>query len=347
MRAFVIGTTSWDAVIDYPNFKSVFNAAGVFDSKQNPRKFYTQSGGSAINSRLAFQAIAQALGDHSTIYTCTKLGEDGKHNVNKGLVLREIDNTGMGDDTLMDAAFGQDGYTVPMNFIILNDNGAVVDPVKGRGILKKGDESVVSDSDTIKSEIETAVSKSDIVILHSRYPNLALYAAHAAKKYDIPVLFDCSETKPEIANELGPILELSDYVTAPADALAPGMTEPNADELFRRLRDVHQCQNFAISNNNDPIRVFTNGEEILVPVREVNAIDLLGAGDTRDAAMAVFLVQGESFRDALEKGSDIASLSIGYYGRKWVPHVQEHMTNSPLYQRYFPTSVPAPELAAA
>ena len=340
MRAFVIGTTSWDAVHDLPDLRNVFNNAhGTFDAKIVSKKSYSHSGGSAINSRLAFQAIARALGDHATVYTCTKLGEDGKNNVNKALVLREIDNTGMNDDTLMDAAFGQVGYKVPMNTVILNNGG--------RGIIKSTDDSKATDSETIRHEIEAAVAKSKIVILHSRYPELALCAAQKAKELGIPVLFDCSETNPAIADKLGPVIELSDYVTAPADALAPGMTEPNAEELFKRLRDSHRCQNFAISNNNDPIRVFTNGQEIHIPVRTVNAIDLLGAGDTRDAAMAVFLAKGESFIDALEKGSDIASLSIEYYGREWVPHVHQHMMNSPLYRRYFQTNVATPELVAA
>lgn len=336
MRAFVVGTSSCDVVADVPDLGRVFNSGkGIFDTKINSRHLYMQAGGSAINSRLAFQAVASALGHQALVYTCTKLGHDGVQNIAKEWLLKEIGNTGMEDDTLMDAAFGQTSYTIPTNIILLNEDGHPLEPHKGRGVIKGQQDTRADDTDTIRQEIKSAVKKSDIVILHSRYPALALHAAQEAAEQGVGILLDCAETNPEIAEELRPVLPLATWVTAPSDALAPGMKRADPEELFRQLRDEYGCQNIAISDNNNPIRIFSTGVESVMPVRKVNSVDILGAGDTRDSAMGVFLVEGDSFIEALAKGSDLASFSIEHYGRKWVSKLREYMRNNQLYRRHF------------
>jgi sugar/nucleoside kinase (ribokinase family) len=215
----------------------------------------------------------------------------------------------------------------------------------GRAVLKAQPDVNTMPCPHIRDQIASAIAMSDIAILHSRDPDLALFAAERAREARIPVLFDCSEKSPEIVAKLGPVLKNADFVLAPGDAMVPGMKKKDAHELFGRLVEMG-CDNFAISDNSHPILVYSRGEASILEVRKAQEVDVLCAGDTRDAVTAYFLAGGQDFRTALEKGSDIASLSVEHYGRDWIDHLQAHINASPLYENDRPAT-PGVEYAIA
>lgn len=353
IRAFTIGTAVWDDVVDFGSrLHGIFNdEKGIFDGKAVIKHSYEQSGGSAINTRLAFQGIAQAFGFESVVHTCTKLGATGPDNPHKERVLNEIGVTSFSDETLMDAAFEQPGYILSKNRIFLNEgkpSEGDEDPDKrhkGRLIGKEHEDITVPLNPTIREEIANAVRKSNVVILHSRYPELAAYAAEIAQEEDIPVILDCSEKTPAIVERLGPLIRLSDYVVAPGGALLPGMKGPFASTLMTKLIEEYCREHVAVSDNNDPVQVYADGEASEIKVEQVETLDTLGIGDARDAALGFFIALGDDFATALEKASAIASFTATFYGREWTEHLAEFVRSYPLFASHFADPEPprAPE----
>ncbi len=313
---FTLGTATWDDVV-------CVSGSGRFeDAKLNCEFEYEQSGGSAVNTRLALQAVAQAFETSSNTWLCTKLGHSVPQNRFKNLVIEQI-----GDHHLMDAAFMRDDYAVPKNRIIINQSGRMV---------LRGKQQVNTPFDElIIREIIEAVSQSDLLILHSRYPQLTEIAATTAKDKGIKVILDYSEKDQSLVERLENVIHLSDYVLAPHDARLPGMTEDNPDVLFDRLVGDYGKTFVAVSNSSEPVKIFSGGQRTTVQPEHVKAIDLNGAGDAKDAAFGFFIAKGNDPLAAYKKATAIATFSVQHPGREWIPHLKDFVQTHPLFAEDF------------
>lgn len=313
---FTLGTATWDDAV------CVSGAGGFGDTKFNCEFEYEQAGGSAVNTRLALQAVAEAFETKSDTWLCTKLGHSVPQNRFKNLVIEQI-----GDHHLMDAAFMRDDYAVPKNRIIINQSG--------RMVLRGKQQVNTPFDDLIIKEIIEAVSKSDLLILHSRYPQLTEIAATTAKDKGIKVILDYSEKDQSLVERLENVIHLSDYVLTPHDARLPGMTEDNPDVLFDRLVGDYGKTFVAVSNSSEPVKIFSGGQRTTVQPEHVKAIDLNGAGDVKDAAFGFFVAKGSDPLVAYQKATVIATFSVQYPGREWIPHLKDHLQNHPLFAQDF------------
>lgn len=100
--------------------------------------------------------------------------------------------------------------------------------------------------------------------------------------------------------------ELADYVTPNEHEAAALKKESNFNEAYR--------EKLIVTRGSEGASFFENGEEVLVPAPKVTPIDTTGAGDTFNGALAAFLDQGLSLRQAVEKAVKAASMSITALG---------------------------------
>jgi sugar/nucleoside kinase (ribokinase family) len=181
-------------------------------------------------------------------------------------------------------------------------------------------------SETIWDQITGVAPTVDIQLLNVRHTGPALHAAKLAHEgnVSIPVILDYSGIKPAADNQVvKDLIHESDYIFLPAEALLPGMSEPDVTELRRQLIDVYNVRRFAISDNKYPVYYYDNGAEGTIELPEVEEIDNLGCGDVRDAAFAFFTMQDDDFVTALTKASYIASFSVSHYAREWGDHLSD------------------------
>jgi sugar/nucleoside kinase (ribokinase family) len=316
--AFVMGTATWDRVVK--------RSAPPEDSKSVRLHRYKQSGGSAVNTRTAFGALANADGSTTTVWAGMKMGETGRKNPYKDRVLAEI-----GDHHLMDPAFREEGYTISDNDITIWNDPETGD-VK-RSITKAQDDIETPIYPGVHQEIASAVAECDVVILNSRFPDIALTAAREAKKRGIPVVLDYSETNPDLIARCEELIRMSDYVLADGHSLLPGMDKKDANELRHRFVEDYDCQNVAVSDNRKPIKVYADGRafDVTIPMPDVPQVDNLGTGDVRDGAFGYYIAKGKSFLTALIRSSVIASNSVAYYGREWVSTLPQLIATHPSF----------------
>ncbi|MGQ0527997.1 MAG: hypothetical protein ACT4OY_08235 [Alphaproteobacteria bacterium] len=222
----VSGTATWDRVRGKAGLREAFDGKAVCDF------FYRQAGGGAVNARLALEAIAAAYGEKARVTICTKLGKTSPENEAKDLVLKDLHNEGMHDDTIIDMAFDKE-YIVPDNAIsIFGGNGTV-----NRFIWKIADDSDTLFSEDIEKQIVAKAAKAKINILNSRFPTQVMVAAQAAKDNGVPVLLDYSETNAE-KEGMGDIIGIADYMTLPSDAAVPGMPMSLKERIKNRVDEA-------------------------------------------------------------------------------------------------------------
>ncbi|MFP4365900.1 MAG: PfkB family carbohydrate kinase [Bacteroidales bacterium] len=70
----------------------------------------------------------------------------------------------------------------------------------------------------------------------------------------------------------------------------------------------------AITNNEKDINVYESNSRAKIPVKRVNAIDTLGAGDVLHGAFCYYLTEGFNPMEALRRAAQIASRSCCYFG---------------------------------
>ncbi len=318
---FTMGTTVWDQVRRLPG-----RFAEISGQKPIAKFGYEHAGGSAPNTALAFEAIAGAFGLKSEIHLCSKFGADGPQNRHKPKIMRDV-----GHMNLMDACEGVDEYRIQGVFVIVDDDN--------RTAIKEFDDILNTPfNPTITAEIEYAVSQSNIVVLHSRYPHLSEVAARKAKECGIPVVLDFSDKDPNITSRLENVIRLSDYILAADDALLPDMTEANPNELRQKLVEQSDAEFVAVSNSHHPVMCHINGKDGKskqygkIKIEQADNIDNLGAGDVRDAAFAYFIDRNNGPVDALRKANVITANFIGFPGREeWKEQLEFFVGSHPAF----------------
>ena len=126
----------------------------------------------------------------------------------------------------------------------------------------------------------------------------------------IPVVFDGGSYKKYTDT-------LLDYVAYPI--LSEKFTSPDGMDSTDYLKEKG-FQKFAITQGENPIKVFEAPNLYELPVPRIKAIDTLAAGDIFHGAFSWYIMEQEhNFRAALEMAAEIAGLSCTFLGpRTWV-----------------------------
>ncbi|MBN2485281.1 MAG: hypothetical protein JXB34_04865 [Bacteroidales bacterium] len=160
-----------------------------------------------------------------------------------------------------------------------------------------------------------------IVLSDGFYPEMAVELLKNTGKHKIPSVFDGGSWKTGTEN----ILPYIDIAICSNDFHPPGLR--SLDEIICYLQN-YGIEKIAITRGGQSIVIAERGVFSEISVPQVACIDSLGAGDVFHGAFCYFYALGHSFRNALEKASEIASFSCMHRGtRNWMPHYLNQIKN--------------------
>ncbi|TKG94339.1 hypothetical protein EYV94_13745 [Puteibacter caeruleilacunae] len=151
----------------------------------------------------------------------------------------------------------------------------------------------------------------DLVLTDGFYPQITSMVLKHARKHNIPTILDGGSWKPQLEN----LLSLIDIAICSETFAAPDCASQSDTANYMRQKGVEYV---AFSMGEKPIRVFSKNSSQFneIPVRSVNAVDTLGAGDFLHGAFAYYLAEGYDFSKALKLGADFSSETCKYQGSR-------------------------------
>jgi len=164
-----------------------------------------------------------------------------------------------------------------------------------------------------ENQIQTMdFSESGMVLIDGFYPEVTLLVCEKAMENNIPVVLDGGSWKPN-TNEL---LRFVEIALCSEDFLPPGCN--NSSDVIEYL-ESKGIRKIAITRGNKDVIISHNGERKSIPVKSIEAIDSLGAGDVFHGAFAWFYSENNCFEYAIERAAITASFSTMYKGtRDWM-----------------------------
>lgn len=242
--------------------------------------YTTVPGGKGAN-----QAVAAArLGDQ--VHMVGAVGSDAfGTQLLSGLETEQIDTQGVKKT---------DGASGIANILLSEgDNRIIVVPGANHELTK-------SDIDAQKKVIE----KSSMVILQLELPiPVVEYTLQLAKELGVPAILN-----PAPAGGFTEAMKQADFLT-------PNETE--AEELFGtnwELELERYPNRMVVTLGKNGARYFDGDKHVTVEGFPTQAVDTTGAGDTFNGALAVALVEGNEFKEAVRFANAAASLSVEKFG---------------------------------
>ncbi len=276
-RIVVVGSINMDLVTQAPRF------VGPGETILGER-FVTNPGGKGAN-----QAVAAArLGAEVALVGATG-GDAFGRQLRAGLLAEHIDLTYT--VTLDDCASGTASITVAGG-----ENQIIVVPAANAHVTPSQVEAA-----------QTRIARADVVLVQMEIPLEAVEATlRLGQRLGVPVILN-----PAPAQQL-PIswLQLARYVTPNQHELATLLGADLAED-FRNLMQRAPCP-VVLTRGDQGAWYREQGAPIHQPGFKVNVTDSTGAGDTFNAALAVFLHEG--LPTAVRKACAAAALSVGTLG---------------------------------
>lgn len=153
----------------------------------------------------------------------------------------------------------------------------------------------------------------EILLLDGFYPEFGLETARLAQKQGIPVVLDGGSWKPQY-NEL---LKYTDIAICSAEFFPPGCISSNDVFAYLEEKGVKKA---AISRGEKSLLFRHEEGRGEVPVKQVDVLDTLGAGDFLHGAFCYYYLHLDfEFENALKQAADLASFTCKYEGtRGWI-----------------------------
>ncbi|MEM9487386.1 MAG: PfkB family carbohydrate kinase [Cyanobacteria bacterium P01_F01_bin.116] len=238
------------------------------------------AGGPATNAAVAFAA----LGGEATI-----LAAVGQHPMT-ALLREDMEQVGV---TVYDLA-PQRQEPPPISSIVVSHGG----------------ERAVISRNAVGLQVEpprVELTDIDVVLVDGHQMALSHQVAMAAQEMDIPIVVDAGSWKPGFEK----VLSLAQVVIASANFQPPGAA--NALDYLQDLGIPY----VAITHGERPIILSDQGKVRELSVETTTVVDTLGAGDIFHGAFCHSW--NGNFVTALNKASQVASLSCQYFGtREWI-----------------------------
>ena len=156
------------------------------------------------------------------------------------------------------------------------------------------------------------LNQCSLLLVDGHQMECALSAAKLAKTQGVPVVLDGGSWKQGTDELLGFV----SYAICSADFHPPGIAglREMIDYLLQKGSEA-----VAITRGADPILWATRSGQGEVRVPRVRATDTLGAGDIFHGAFCYYLMNSNSFQEALEQAAKVAAYSCGFFGtRAWM-----------------------------
>lgn len=153
----------------------------------------------------------------------------------------------------------------------------------------------------------------NIVLIDGHQREISVAIAQTAQHQNIPVVLDGGSWKPGLEQ----ILPFVDYAICSANFLPPGCSSET--EVITYLQKAAAAASIAITRGGASIRYCHQGEQGEIPVPIISPIDTLGAGDIFHGAFCHWILQGDSFPEALTQAAQVAALACQFFGtRQWL-----------------------------
>lgn len=247
------------------------------------------SGGPATNASIA----AAVLGCDSTL-----ISPVGKHSLSQFLT-DDITKYGV---KLIDPVKGISTNAIFASIITNEGNG-------DRTIFSYMPEDSI---DHFIEDLPIDLSDFDIALFDGFYPVMSSIILQELKRYGVTTVLDGGSWKPGMEK----ILPNIDIAILSNDFLPP-FCETKYDTI--NLLQSYNIKSIAITNGQNPILVYDGRMFSEIRVRQVNAIDMLGAGDIFHGAFVASYLKNNLLPEALKEAAWVASHSCTYRGtRSWI-----------------------------
>lgn len=177
-------------------------------------------------------------------------------------------------------------------------------------VVSHGGERAVISLNAVGLQVEpprVELTDIDVVLVDGHQMALSHQVAMAAQEMDIPIVVDAGSWKPGFEK----VLSLAQVVIASANFQPPGAA--NALDYLQDLGIPY----VAITHGERPIILSDQGKVRELSVETTTVVDTLGAGDIFHGAFCHSW--NGNFVTALNKASQVASLSCQYFGtREWI-----------------------------
>lgn len=307
-RIIAAGSTCVDIVFGNPNITE------LEDRKDDAPNMYFATGGGGANFVITLKEFDSAYKGNLHITFATRLGRPpAKYDDFSEKVIqeaaREITQYELSGVQLIDTIVDRE-HKIPVNNTQLCHTK--------RHIYTRFNSKASPLEADVLQDIADNMTHQEFAFANTRDPESAKAVLDFAQNNTVERLLDYSVEKPyEYPIDTDEMIAKSTYLVAPGEARIKGQKE--GQSLFDAIRELHpHLKHFAVSDGLKPIRIYCNGEisEIKAPQISV-AVDKLGVGDARNAALAFFLMKGDDFKKAMTKASSFASFTIRFPGRAW------------------------------
>jgi sugar/nucleoside kinase (ribokinase family) len=250
---------------------------------------YTVSaGGPATNAAVAFSA----LGNHATL-----LGVVGSHPITH-LIRADLESCGVAIADLDPSRT----EPPPISSII------VTAATGERAVVSINASKSQMSPDRVPTNILQNV---DVVLIDGHQMAVSVAIAQQAKAQNIPVVVDGGSWKPGFEQ----VLALTDYAICSANFHPPDC--PDSAAVMPALINLG-IRHISITQGDQPIQFYDDGEIGAIAVPQVEVVDTLGAGDIFHGAFCYSILQ-TSFRGALVAAAKVAARSCTGFGtRHWL-----------------------------
>ncbi len=306
-------------------------------------------GGASANVARAATTLSRVYGDFGSTSILTRAGNPpeqqgyktfGEHLLDQHVAMMTRELLARESINVFDVAAGQAGPGIAKSMVSNFSGGRHIFkqmPVMMSDHFKAANDGFISD---VNQVVAKQLAGSGLVFIDPARPHLSSIASDVCEQEGLTSIVDHGlkawPKDPEHAEMLRGMLTKADILIVPGDAVVPGMEDgvKDPDKLFELLQQKeYRARTIIMSDGTDPVRVAHNGQVSEVPVTPVeNAINVSGAGDTRDGALMFFLSRGEDMETAVHKATEMASIRIQYPNNDWEHHVLEHIEGNPLFQ---------------
>jgi len=306
-------------------------------------------GGASANVARAATTLSRVYGDFGSSKIVTRAGEPpeeqgyktfGEHLLDQHVAAMTRELLAHESINVFDVAAGQMGPGIAKSMVSNFSGGRHIFkqmPVTVSEQFKAANDGFISHVNPVMAG---QLAGAGLVFIDPARPHLSAIASDVCEQNGVTSIVDHGlkswPTEPEHAGMLHDMLTKADILIVPGDAVVPGMEDgvKNSDKLFDLLQQKeYRARTIIMSDGTDPVRVAHNGRVSEIPVTPVeNAINVSGAGDTRDGALMFFLSRGEDMETAVHKATEMASIRIQYPNNDWEHHVLEHVEGNPLFK---------------
>lgn len=175
-----------------------------------------------------------------------------------------------------------------------------------------------SNYEKILEELEfNKLGNYDIVMFDGFYPDLAIPIAKHMQQLGITTVLDGGSWK----QGLSELLPFIDIAICSNDFKPPALTDKNdIIELVKSFGTKH----IAVTRGENSILYAHNNTIEEINISKTDIVDTLGAGDFFHGAFCYYFAKNFKFETALQKASEVASLSCQYHGtRSWINHLTD------------------------